>query len=265
MNKHRTSIRNRIADVPFGWWALIIGVVAVAISALPLVDSLRFMAAAGHTTGVIVKVVPDADSYQPIVEYTSADGQQRRFTSSQTAGERSYYQVGHTVGVLYAPDNPADARLDTWQSRWANDSIIPALGVFIFVLGLLGIRQSRRNQGPYNNQRHFTATPAQTYTALTTAVRARFRVNGSDQAAMRIRFHTRANIFTWGETFTAQVTATPSGATVQVTGVGNVSTVLWQTWRLNTLTQRLLADITAVLSANTSPAQPHPHPTGQPS
>ena len=256
MNGPRTSIKHRIWHVPRGWWILIFAVASLAICALPLVDSLRFVAAANHTTGVIVEVVPVNRKYQPIVQYTSADGRQLQIASRETAGDRSYYQVGDTIGVLYAPGNPADARLDTWQSRWASDAIMPALGVFVLVLGLLHVRQSRRHQLPYRHQRHFAASPAQTYAAMTIAVTRRFRQHDSDQTAMRMRFQTGTNVFTWGETFTAPVTPTPSGATVSVTGAGKIPTVLWQTWRLNTLTQRLLADIAAQLGPTTTQAIP---------
>jgi len=76
---------------------------------------------------------------------------------------------------------------------------------------------------------------------------------------MRIRYGSGMSLFTWGETFTAQVTPAqpgPDGAFVRVTGVGNLSTVLLQTSRLYTLTQRLFTDVAALLDSGTSHAKP---------
>jgi len=76
---------------------------------------------------------------------------------------------------------------------------------------------------------------------------------------MRIRYGSGMSLFTWGETFTAQVTpAQPGadGAFVRVTGVGNLSTVLLQTSRLHTLTQLLFTDVAALLDSGTSHAKP---------
>ena len=248
----------RIQEVPLGWWVVIGALACLAIGVPPLVDSLRFVAAAERATGVIVDVVPADGKFQPIVQYTSADGRQRQFAASETAGDRSYFQVGQAIGVLHPPGDPADARLDTWQSRWALDAILPGLGLFLLVLGILSVRQSRRREGPYQTDQHFPASAARTYAALYTAVTTRFQIAHSNGSTMRIRFSSRTNVFTWGETFAAQVRPAQTGAVVRVTGAGNVPTVLWQTWRLKILVQRLLVDTEVLLTADTSQAGPSP-------
>ncbi|HZM77099.1 MAG TPA: DUF3592 domain-containing protein [Candidatus Limnocylindrales bacterium] len=161
MSRALRSVRQRIRDLPDAWWVLTIAVAGLAIGVPQLIDSLRFTAAGHHTTGVIVEVqaVDQDDLYRPIVEFTSPDGRQLRFVSRQTAGTRSYYQVGQSVGVLYTPGNPADARLDTWESAWASEAIVPALSVLLLVLGIHGVQRNRRGQGPHVNQRRFTASP----------------------------------------------------------------------------------------------------------
>jgi uncharacterized protein DUF3592 len=261
MNGARTSIWRRIREVTSLWSLYLLAVACIAVGAPRLVDDLRFVAAAHSTTGVIVEVemVDETDLYRPIVEYTGPDGRRVRFASGQTAGDRSTYRVGQSIGVLYAPDNPADARLDTWQSRWASDAILPALGVLLILLGFVGVWQSRRPAGPHQAERRFTASPARTYAALAVAVRTSFHLHSCDESTMRIWFGSGMSLFTRGETFTAQVTPAQSGADgalVRVTGVGNVSAVLFQASRLNTQTQRLFTDLAALLDS--APAKPNP-------
>lgn len=261
MNRPRTSIGQWIRDAAAWWWLLVFAVACIAMGAPPLVNDLRFVAAAHSTTGVIVEVerVDQTILFRPIVEYTGPDGRQLRFASGQTASDRSAYQVGQIIGVLYAPNNPADARLDTWQSRWASDVFPPALGVLLLLLVILGVRQSRRPGGPHHDQRRFTASPAQTYAALTAAVRIRFHLHNCDESTMRIQFGSGTSLFTRGDTFTAQVTPDQSGedgAYVSVAGLGNVPMVLMQASRLNNQTQRLFTHIAALLDSGTSQAKP---------
>jgi len=256
MSSSGTSIRQRTREVPIGWWIVICALACLAFGAPPLVDSLRFVAAAEQATGVIIEVMPASGKFKPIVQFTGPDGRPLRFTASQSAGDRSHFRVGDPIGVLYAPHNPADARLDTWQSRWPREAVIPGLGLFMLVLGVLSLRQSRHDDGPFQAERHFPTSAVATYTALNTAVTTRFRVHRCDQSTMRIRFTSPINVFTWGETFTAQVRPAPPGAVVHVTGAGHIPTVLWQTWRLRTLVDRLFADITTVLDATNDQAAP---------
>lgn len=131
--------------------------------------------------------------------------------------------------------------------------------MLLLLLGILGVRQNRRPAGPHHDERRFTASPAQTYAALAMAVRTRFNLHNCDHSTMRIRFGSGISLFTWGETFTAQVTPVQSdadGAFVRVTGVGNVSTLLLQASRLSSLTQRLFTDIATLLDSGTSQAKP---------
>jgi len=153
----------RVLDAPAGWGVLVFGAAAIALGGPQVVDSLRFVESAHHTTGVIVEVEPvNGDEYRPIVEFADVEGRQLRFASTETAGERSHFQVGQTVGVLYAPDDPADARLDTWQSRWASDSIVPALGALLVVLGIAGLVKNRRRQRPPSRNR-LVSTPVESH------------------------------------------------------------------------------------------------------
>jgi len=132
-----------------GWGILILGAAAIGMGAPQVVDNLRFVETAKQTTGVIVEVVRVGDDFHPIVEYADAEERQLRFESRWTVEDGSYFQVGQTVGVLYAPDDPADARLDTWES-WAMDSIIPGLGAVILLIGIVSLVKERGHRPSRN-------------------------------------------------------------------------------------------------------------------
>jgi hypothetical protein len=67
-----------------------------------------------------------------------------QFQSDETAGDRSHYRLGQPVAVLYAADNPQRARMDTWQSRWGRDAVVPALGLLILIMAWIGQVQAQR-------------------------------------------------------------------------------------------------------------------------
>jgi hypothetical protein len=56
------------------------------------------------------------------------------------------------------------------------------------------------------------------FQALRTAVDRRFEVQSSDDVARTVTFSSKASLFTWGETFIAQVVASGEGSTVRVRG-----------------------------------------------
>jgi hypothetical protein len=248
VSRPRTSSRYRVGELQLWWWGVAVGLVGLAIGGPALINSLRFVATAQQATGVIVDVVPAEEDYRPVVQFTTAHGQRVEFAAGETAGDQSYYRVGQHIGVLYSANNPNHARLDSWQSRWGLDAIVPALGIFILVISIISLRVERRTPpGAYCRERLVGASAAQTYVALTTAVSRRFTIGQSDDSAMSISFSSGRSAFTWGENFVADVTPAEAGAVIQILGAGKMPTVLLQTRRISKLIERLFADVTEVL------------------
>ncbi len=74
-------------------------------------------------------------AYYPVVSFTTAQGYLHIFTD----GEGSYppaYEVGETVEVLYNPDDPLDATINSWMSIWMGPLLFTTIGL-LPVLGLV--------------------------------------------------------------------------------------------------------------------------------
>jgi hypothetical protein len=66
----------------------------------------------------------------PVVEFTSADGTQRKFEDS-TGSKPPAYEVGERVEVLYRADSPEDAKINSFSSLWLLPLIFGGLGLLI--------------------------------------------------------------------------------------------------------------------------------------
>ncbi|HZM75366.1 MAG TPA: DUF3592 domain-containing protein [Candidatus Limnocylindrales bacterium] len=152
MRQLRVKDVRRLGDAPQWLVFLASGVVLLAVSLPNLVVGLRFVTTAQHATGTIVEIV-EVDKfdhgpvYAPVVRFTTSHETQVQFQSTETADDRSYYRIGQPVRVLYAADDPYQARIDTWQSRWGQDAIVPTLSILIIAVALIGWARARRALG----------------------------------------------------------------------------------------------------------------------
>ena len=69
-----------------------------------------------------------ASVFRPVVTF-EVRGEQHTFTSSH-GSKPAGYDVGDQVGVIYLPDDPAYARIDSFGSLWLGATIAGSLGLF---------------------------------------------------------------------------------------------------------------------------------------
>jgi type II secretory pathway pseudopilin PulG len=131
------------------------GAIFLAVGVKTLVDSQRFQARAVATNGVVVEIAEGVESvrrgsgdnwyyedvtiFHPVVRFVTAREQEVRFRASEGSEDPSRYGVGDSIGVLYDPANPRDARLDTWVSRRGDSITLVAIGLGLVVLGAVGV------------------------------------------------------------------------------------------------------------------------------
>ncbi len=124
--------------------ALVLGAIAV-ISAI---STLYFLVRAEPASGQVVgfeEVTNPAPTANPagtssfehaVVEFETAGGDTRRFQGrSGRAG--STFAVGDSVGVVYRPDRPDLARIDSIPEVWATPLIFGGLFLVFGILGLI--------------------------------------------------------------------------------------------------------------------------------
>jgi len=67
----------------------------------------------------------------PVIEFTTASGENRRFTTSG-AGD---YAKGETVDVLYNADDPVEARVNAFIELWLGSLALGAFGLLCLGCG----------------------------------------------------------------------------------------------------------------------------------
>ncbi len=73
-------------------------------------------------------------TYYPIVEFTDRNGQSISFQSN-TGSYPASYDRGDLVEVLYLPEKPRDAAINSTGSLWAGTIVLSSLGGIFFAIG----------------------------------------------------------------------------------------------------------------------------------
>jgi hypothetical protein len=76
-----------------------------------------------------------------IVEYAPANGERIRFQGPSSQG-LIRLKRGETVRVLYPPDNPEAARVDTFMGLWFTATILGGVGMGAIIIPLLTLWQA---------------------------------------------------------------------------------------------------------------------------
>jgi Protein of unknown function (DUF3592) len=76
----------------------------------------------------------DGDVLVPLIAFTTASGERVSFTANP-AGQDSPYYINGAVKVLYHPDHPQDARIDTSARRWTRNALAVGGALILLVLG----------------------------------------------------------------------------------------------------------------------------------
>jgi hypothetical protein len=125
----------------------IAGIVSLGCGAFLTAGRMRFERHATQATGVVVEntaAMNSADnqvSYQPKIRFQTREGQEITVISSAGRGEAEF-RVGEEVAMLYDPQQPTDAMINTFWHRWLLP--IGAFGFgFLLMMAAIVIRSFR--------------------------------------------------------------------------------------------------------------------------
>ncbi|WP_206613484.1 DUF3592 domain-containing protein [Parahaliea mediterranea] len=97
-----------------------------------------FIAHATRAEGEVIDLVrsrsSDSTTYRPVVTFTSADGRKVEFTSSSGSNPPSFHR-GEKVTVLYRPETPERARIESFFSLWGLALILGGMGTIFTLVG----------------------------------------------------------------------------------------------------------------------------------
>lgn len=129
------QIRNLAAQprIP-PWLPLLFRIVGVMFAMVGIgfgIYSVYFSIGTAETAGTVIEMKGGTQK-SPVVEYT-VDG--RRFTfHSSISSSPPAYKVGDQVGVLYNPDDPQAAQLNTFLDRWLFPVAFTSVGFVVMAI-----------------------------------------------------------------------------------------------------------------------------------
>lgn len=125
--------------------SIVIGIILLAIGAVLGVVGVVFanQTLAGYpqmdrAAGRVVEMVQSGKVYKPVVEF-AVGGRIYRFTDAQ-GSQPATYHVGDSVEVVYPPDFPDRARIDSILSTWVAPMLPFACSAIWFITGVFVLR-----------------------------------------------------------------------------------------------------------------------------
>lgn len=118
---------------------ILLGSAFVVIGGIWMHRTSEFRTASLRAEGVVVEMVNiGRGRYAPVFEFDDQTGRRHRIYFRH-ASNPPRFEAGEQVQVLYAPDDPAGARIDSLLGLWLGPGIFVLLGsTFVVVAGLVG-------------------------------------------------------------------------------------------------------------------------------
>ena len=164
---------NKSSGVAFGVF-FAAGLALLAGSGYSFLHTRAAIARAVPAEGTVVDLIASRDSdgdtmYYPRVRFRTGAGDLEEFTGG-VGSKPAAFDVGEGVRVLYDPERPGDARIDTFFQLWFLPLLLGGMGIVFAGIGGAGIGAGRSSRAP-------SAPPATTPVAvpLTRAVERRSR------------------------------------------------------------------------------------------
>ena len=128
--------------------AVVIGSIALLISAALLVRPVLLLATASSAEGKVIEFVPDGDYHRFRVQF-DVDGRTREIRTNQYRGSHaseSEFFVGKKVTVLYPPDAPEEGRVLSLAELFgaAITAAIPGVGLLLYGLNPKGLQPVKK-------------------------------------------------------------------------------------------------------------------------
>jgi hypothetical protein len=124
------------------------GTLLLVIGLIEAVHTQWFVTRAARASGVVVENISGTDSegsstVRPQVRFRIPTGQVFLFIS-RVGSSRPRYEAGEGVPVLYDPENPGDARIQSSLSLWFVSLVFGGLGALFGAIGFIPMRLLRR-------------------------------------------------------------------------------------------------------------------------
>lgn len=129
-----------LAARAIGVLAIVSFLCSAPIAAWFYFSTARFLEVAIETEGVVIEIDKSENSdgrtmYRPVFAFTADNGRNYEVPSSVSSGRPSH-GIGDKVSILYDPEQPAEAELDSTWRLWLGAVIAGFLSAGALVTGL---------------------------------------------------------------------------------------------------------------------------------
>jgi hypothetical protein len=123
-----------------GKLAIGIGGASLVIALAVTLHTWQFTRVASHASGTVIALVPQKDSegsitYAPTFRFRDANGTEHTATSHMSSSPPNFH-VGESITVLYRPDDPKAARIDSFSQVWGLPAVFGLSAIMTLSLGL---------------------------------------------------------------------------------------------------------------------------------
>lgn len=117
--------------------------------------SLRHVLYGERADGEVIEIRREGSMYAPVVRFRLPGGDTREETDLGTGAPD--FAVGDRVTILYAPQDPTDFRIDTFERLWLSAILVTGFGCFWLLFGLIAWALSRNADLTLVGERAFAA------------------------------------------------------------------------------------------------------------
>ena len=130
----------------------LIGVAFLIASVFTMRSEINFREEAIAAPGIVVELVPTQGSkggttYKPVFQFNDRNDKVHTVTSSVASSPPSYHR-GEAITVLYHPENPEGAQIDSFMESWLLPLVFGSLGIVFTAIasgcGIYSLRVRRR-------------------------------------------------------------------------------------------------------------------------
>ncbi|MGB3208961.1 MAG: DUF3592 domain-containing protein [Crinalium sp.] len=123
--------------------AIIVGIGLILFSLFGFKYTIQFIRRASSAKGIIIDLRREIDkdsevSYYPVFKYET----QQEIIIQKTSGigtNRTPYYIGQKVNVLYNPNNPNEAAINSFLDLWLTPIVSGFFGILLVVIGLANL------------------------------------------------------------------------------------------------------------------------------
>jgi hypothetical protein len=125
-----------------GLWSVLLGVLGLAslsYAAWSLNKALDAESGGVQVAGLVIHNNYDGETYYPVVEFHTTDGQDVKFIGP-IGSEPPDYQEGDAVTVLYQPQHPDQAMIRSFEGLWLRPVALGSIGLMLTLGSFLFLR-----------------------------------------------------------------------------------------------------------------------------